>query len=94
MVGDALRHSVDNHVAGTRIKGNNIINGAVLRHKGDICNAADVLQCAPFFPASEQNKVRIRDEGAPCPPAAMSRGRKSATVVTPVSWAITDGSPI
>ena len=31
--------------------------------------------------------------GAPSPPAAISRGRKSATVVTPVRSAITAGSP-
>ena len=32
--------------------------------------------------------------GAPCPPAATSRTRKSATVVIPVRSAITAGSPI
>ena len=32
--------------------------------------------------------------GAPSPPAAMSRARKSATTVTPVRSAITEGSPI
>ena len=32
--------------------------------------------------------------GAPSPPAAMSRGRKSAMVVTPVRSAITAGAPI
>jgi len=32
--------------------------------------------------------------GAPWPPAARSRGRKSATVSTPVRSAMTDGSPI
>src|SRR4030067_2513618 len=67
MVVDTLRHSVNNHVAGTRVEGNDVINGAVLRYKGDVCNTADVLQRAPFLPASEQNKIRIRDEGGALP---------------------------
>ena len=42
---------------------------------------------------SPNNSASPHDaSGAPWPPAAMSRGRKSATVVTPSRSAITDGS--
>ena len=44
--------------------------------------------------ASPNNtKCTYGARGAPSPPAAMSRGRKSATVMTPVRSAMTLGSP-
>src|SRR5688572_22240442 len=56
------------------------------------------------MPPMLRSAIRLRDppktnsskkgtSGAPCPPAAMSRGRKSATTSTPVSSAMIDGSP-
>ena len=42
----------------------------------------------------EQDVMDEGREGRTLPPAAMSRGRKSAMVVTPVRSAITAGAPI
>ena len=43
---------------------------------------------------AKEHVVRVGHQRRPSPPAAMSRGRKSATVVIPVRWAMTEGSPI
>ena len=44
--------------------------------------------------SEKRTKSAKGTSGAPWPPAATSRGRKSATVVMPVRSAMTDGSPI
>ena len=58
----------------------------VRRHDGHVADAADVLQRAPRRCRRTATRRRCGTSGAPCPPAATSRTRKSLTTSMPVRF--------
>ena len=64
---------------------------AARRNDRHVADAADVLQRAPVGRAANSSASAIGTSGAPCPPAATSRTRKSLTTSMPVRSAITAG---
>lgn len=86
--------AVNEHVARTSIKGEDIVRFRLGRQNRQISDATDVQGDAGFLEWRNKSQSTNGTSGAPCPPTAMSFARKSLTTGMPVFIAMTAGDAI